>query len=136
MTGVILTSDLDLKKNQELKPGEDFLLEIAELKELTAIVEVREEDLEYVQLNKPVTFRPRQAKLRPYSATVKMILPKIESEPDKPTRTARVQIVVDNRDGKLSPGASGYAKIWSEQIPLYQRLSRELQRLVPFEKFL
>ena len=136
MTGVILTSDLDLKKNQELKPGEDFLLEIAELKELTAIVEVREEDLEYVQLNKPVTFRPRQAKLRPYNATVKMILPKIESEPDKPTRTARVQIVVDNRDGKLSPGASGYAKIWSEQIPLYQRLSRELQRLVPFEKFL
>jgi hypothetical protein len=65
-----------------------------------------------------------------------MILPKIESEPNKPTRTARVQIVVDNRDGKLSPGASGYAKIWSEQIPLYQRLSRELQRLVPFDKFL
>jgi hypothetical protein len=64
-----------------------------------------------------------------------MILPKIESEPDKPTRTARVQIVVDNRDGKLSPGASGYAKIWSEQIPLYQRLSGNFSGWFPLRNF-
>ncbi|MBE9126922.1 MULTISPECIES: efflux RND transporter periplasmic adaptor subunit [unclassified Coleofasciculus] len=136
MAGVVLTSDLDLRKNQELKPGEDFLLEIAELNELTATVDVKEEDLEYVELNKPVTFRPRQAKLRPYSATVKRILPKIQNEPSQPQRLARVQIFVNNSDGKLYPGATGYAKIWSERIPLYQRLGRELMRLVPLERFL
>ncbi len=136
MTGVVLTNDLDLRTNQELKPGAEFLLEIADLNDLTATVEVKEEDLEYVHLNKPVTFRPRQAKLRPYNATVKMILPKIQSDPNKPHRVARVQIVVNNSDGKLFPGASGYAKIWSEQIPLYQRLGREFQRLIPLERFL
>lgn len=31
---------------------------------------------------------------------------------------------------------SRYAKIWSERIPLYQRLGRELMRLVPLERFL
>jgi multidrug efflux pump subunit AcrA (membrane-fusion protein)/Zn-dependent protease len=136
MTGVVLTNDLDLRRNQELKPGAEFLLEIADLNDLTATVEVKEEDLEYVHLNKPVTFRPRQAKLRPYNATVKMILPKIQSDPTKPHRVARVQIVVNNSDGKLFPGASGYAKIWSEQIPLSQRLGREFQRLIPLERFL
>ncbi len=134
--GVILTNDLDLRRNQELKPGEDLLLEIADLTELTATVEIKQEDLEYVEIDKPVTFRPLQAKLRPYKATVKRILPKIQNDPNQLNRVALIQIVVNNSDGKLNPGASGYAKIWSEQIPLYQRLGRELMRLVPLERFL
>ncbi len=47
--GIILTTDLDLRRNQELKPGEDFLLEIADLTELTATVEIKQEDLELPQ---------------------------------------------------------------------------------------
>ncbi|MEQ9551173.1 MAG: efflux RND transporter periplasmic adaptor subunit [Coleofasciculus sp. G3-WIS-01] len=69
IAGVILTNHLDLRQNQELKPTEDFLLEIAELSNLTATVDIKEEDLEYVENHKPVTFRPRQAKLRHYTAT-------------------------------------------------------------------
>jgi len=136
IAGVILTNDLDLRQNQELKPTEDFLLEIAELSTLTATVDIKEEDLEYVENHKPVTFRPRQAKLRPYTATVQRILPQIQHEPSQPQPIAQVEIVVDNSDGKLYPGATGYAKIYSEQIPLYQRLGRELMRLVPLERFL
>jgi putative peptide zinc metalloprotease protein len=136
IAGVILTNDLDLRQNQELKPTEDFLLEIAELSSLTATVDIKEEDLEYVENHKPVTFRPRQAKLRPYTATVQRILPKIHHEPSQPQPIAQVEIVVDNSDGKLYPGATGYAKIYSERIPLYQRLGRELMRLVPLERFL
>ncbi|MFW5666933.1 MAG: efflux RND transporter periplasmic adaptor subunit [Coleofasciculus sp.] len=136
IAGVILTNDLDLRQNQELKPTEDFLLEIAELSSLTATVDIKEEDLEYVENHKPVTFRPRQAKLRPYTATVQRILPKIQHEPSQPQPIAQVEIVVDNSDGKLYPGATGYAKIYSERIPLYQRLGRELMRLVPLERFL
>ncbi|MEQ9236060.1 efflux RND transporter periplasmic adaptor subunit [Coleofasciculus sp. E2-BRE-01] len=136
IAGVILTNDLDLRQNQELKPTEDFLLEIAELSNLTATVDIKEEDLEYVENHKPVTFRPRQAKLRPYTATVQRILPQIQHEPSQPQPIAQVEIVVDNSDGKLYPGATGYAKIYSERIPLYQRLGRELMRLVPLERFL
>ncbi len=136
IAGVILTNDLDLRQNQELKPTEDFLLEIAELSSLTATVDIKEEDLEYVENHKPVTFRPRQAKLRPYTATVQRILPQIQHEPSQPQPIAQVEIVVDNSDGKLYPGATGYAKIYSERIPLYQRLGRELMRLVPLERFL
>ncbi|MFP5274637.1 efflux RND transporter periplasmic adaptor subunit [Coleofasciculus sp.] len=136
IAGIILTNHLDLRQNQELKPTEDFLLEIAELSSLTATVDIKEEDLEYVENHKPVTFRPRQAKLRPYTATVQRILPKIQNEPSQPQPIAQVEIVVDNSDGKLYPGATGYAKIYSERIPLYQRLGRELMRLVPLERFL
>jgi multidrug resistance efflux pump len=135
LTGTVLTSDLDVKKMQELKPGEEFLLQIADLNKLTATVRVREEDLEFFNVGDAVTFRPRQDKLRTYNAQVNAILPKLNPDESQQKHEAWVRIVVDNSDGKLRPSSTGYAKIWSEWIPLYERLGRELLRLWP-ERFL
>jgi putative peptide zinc metalloprotease protein len=135
LTGTVLTSDLDVKKMQELKPGEEFLLQIADLSKLTATVRVREEDLEFFNVGDTVTFRPRQDKLRTYNAQVNAILPKLNPDESQQKHEAWVRIVVDNSDGKLRPSSTGYAKIWSEWIPLYERLGRELLRLWP-ERFL
>jgi multidrug resistance efflux pump len=135
LTGTVLTSDLDVKKMQELKPGEEFLLQIADLSKLTATVRVREEDLEFFNVGDAVTFRPRQDKLRTYNAQVNAILPKLNPDESQQKHEAWVRIVVDNSDGKLRPSSTGYAKIWSEWIPLYERLGRELLRLWP-ERFL
>ena len=136
--GIALTSDLDLKQNQELKPGDNsFLMEIADLTKLTATIEVREEDFEYVERGQTVIFRPLQDKTRQYSATVVEKTLKIQSDPSKPHNLAQVRIVVDNTDGKLIPGSRGYAKISSEQkITLYEHIGREMKRLVPLERFL
>ena len=136
ISGIVLTNDLDKKQFKELRPSDEFLLEIADLKQLTAIVEVREEDMKYVEVGKSVTFRPLLDKLRAYNAKVEQILPQVQIDPNQQKKAVLVRIVVDNTDGQLLPKGSGYAKVWSEWIPLYRRIGREVKRLIPIEKFL
>ena len=133
--GVIITSDLDLKKNQQLKPGDEFL-RIADLRHLTGTVEIREEDSTYVDQNQSVTFRPRQDKVRSYDAKVVDNLLEIKNEPTTSNGMLQVRILVDNNDGKLKVGTNGYAKIFSEEISLYEHFGRELMRLIPLERLL
>lgn len=134
-TGTVLSDDLDLLVGQEVTP-ETVLLRIANLNQLTANVEVKEEDLDYVQTDAEVTFRPRQAKLHPYQAKVERILYDVQPDVTKQRRVAIVRVVIENDDQRLlRPGSTGYAKIFSEWIPLYERLGREIIKLVP-ERFL
>ncbi len=135
IAGTITTRDLDLKLGAKLEVGADFV-EIASLQELTATVTLSEEDAKFASIGQTVTFRPRQDKLKRYEATVAEILPQMESDDLKQKRVAKVRIVIDNADGNLKPKASGYAKIWSEWIPLYQRLGRVIIRLMPIERLL
>jgi multidrug resistance efflux pump len=132
--GTILSSDLDLYLGREVQSDTE-LLQIADLDELTANVEIQEEDLDYVQIGAPVTFRPRQAKLESYDARVEDILYNVEADETKQQRVATVRLVIENPEERLRPGSSGYAKIFSEWIPLYERVGRELLKLIP-ERFL
>jgi multidrug resistance efflux pump len=133
-SGTVITSDLDLLVGQELRP-DTALLQIANLQQLTANVQVKEEDLDYVQSGASVTFRPNQAKLNPYDARVEDVLYSVQTDDTKQQRVATVRVVIENPDGRLRPGSSGYARIFSEWIPLYQRVGREVLKLVP-ERFL
>lgn len=132
--GTIITSDLDLLVGKEVRP-EGALMEIAELSQLVANVEIKEEDLEYVQIGKDVSFRPRQSKLESYGGKVDDILNNVEVDATQQQRVATVRVVIDNPEERLRLGATGYAKIYSERIFLYERLGRELLRLIP-ERFL
>lgn len=132
--GTVITSDLDLLVGKEVRP-EESLLQIADLSQLTANVEIKEEDLTFVQPGAPVTFRPRQAKLETYDARVDDILRNVEVDETQQKRVATVRVVIDNPEERLRPGSSGYAKIFSEWIPLYERVGREILKLVP-ERFL
>ena len=132
--GTVLDDDLDLMLGQEVSP-ESSLLRIAKLAKLTANVEVKEEDLNYFDEGSDVTFRPTSAKLNTYAAEVDKILHDLEPDQTQQRRLATVRLVIDNTDLKLRPGSGGYAKIFSEWIPLYQRLGREVLKLVP-SKFL
>jgi multidrug resistance efflux pump len=133
-SGTVITSDLDLLVGQEIRP-DTALLQIANLQQLTANVQVKEEDLDYVQSGASVTFRPNQAKLNPYAARVEDVLYNVQTDDTKQQRVATVRVVIENPDGRLRPGSSGYARIFSEWIPLYQRVGREVLKLVP-ERFL
>ncbi len=132
--GTVITSDLDLLVGQELRPDAP-LLQIANLRQLTANVQMSEEDLDYVEIGAPVTFRPRQAKLETYQARVEDVLYNVQADDTKQQRVATVRVVIENPNDRLRPGSSGYARIFSEWIPLYQRVGRELLKLVP-ERFL
>jgi multidrug resistance efflux pump len=132
--GTVITSDLDLLVGQELRPDTP-LLQIANLRQLTANVQMSEEDLDYVEIGAPVTFRPRQAKLETYQARVEDVLYNVQADDTKQQRVATVRVVIENPNDRLRPGSSGYARIFSEWIPLYERVGRELLKLVP-ERFL
>jgi multidrug resistance efflux pump len=128
--GTVLDDDLDLKRDQEVTP-ETPLLRIARLDQLTANVQVKEEELTYFSEGAEVTFRPTSAKLNPYDAVVDKILYDVAPDATQQRRLATVRVVIDNSDQQLLPGSGGYAKIFSEWIPLYQRLGREILKLVP-----
>jgi multidrug resistance efflux pump len=132
--GTVITSDLDLLVGQEVRP-ETTLMQVAELSQLTANVEIKEEDLTFVEIGATVTFRPRQSKLDTYSARVEDILYNLESDETQQQQVATVRVVIENPDEQLRPGSSGYAKIFSEWTPLYSRVGRELLKLIP-ERFL
>lgn len=133
MDGVVITPDFALKLGRELKP-EQSLLDIVNLDELTGYVEVDEQDINYVQAGKPVRFRLSHDKLKNFDARVERIIPNVQSDQTKQRRTVAVLIQVSNPDGQLQNGASGYARVYSETIPLYQRVGREILRLFSFER--
>jgi hypothetical protein len=112
-----------------------MLMQVAELSQLTANVEIKEEDLAFVEPGATVTFRPRQSKLDTYSARVEDILHNLETDETQQQRVAIVRVVIENPNEELRPGSSGYAKIFSEWTPLYNRVGRELLKLIP-ERFL
>lgn len=133
MDGVVITPDFALKLGRELKPDQG-LLEIVNLDELTGYVEVDEQDINYVQASKPVRFRLSHDKLKSFDARVERIIPNVQLDQTKQQRTVAVLIQVSNPDGQLQNGSSGYARVYSETIPLYQRIGREILRLFSFER--
>ncbi len=129
-SGTVLDDDLDLMVGQEVTPDSP-LLRIAKLEQLTANVEVNEVELTYFDPGAEVTFRPTSAKLTPYDAEVDKILYDLAPDDTQQRRIATVRLLINNADQQLRPGSGGYAKIVSERIPLYQRLGREVLKLLP-----
>ncbi|MBL1177202.1 HlyD family secretion protein [Pantanalinema sp. GBBB05] len=133
ISGVVITPDFALKLGRELKTDQG-LLEIVKLDELTGYVEIDEQDINYIQNGKPVRFRLSHDKLKSFDARVERTIPNVQSDQTKQRRTVAVLIHVNNPDGQLQNGSSGYARVYSETIPLYQRVGREILRLFSFER--
>lgn len=132
--GTVLDRDLDLRLGEAVTP-DDTLLRIADLNHLLAEVQVKQEDKDFVQPGAAVTFRPDSDKLTAYDATVVKVVPNLEADETQQRRVAIVQVMIDNSEGQLLPNSSGYAKIFSPWMPLYQRIGREVIKLWP-SKFL
>ena len=132
--GTVLDRDLDLRLGEAVTPA-DTLLQIADLDQLTAEVQVKQEDINFVESGATVTFRPDSDKLTAYDATVMQIVPRLEVDQTQQRQVAIAKLMIDNSAGNLRPNASGYAKIFSQWMPLYQRIGREVIKLWP-SKFL
>jgi multidrug resistance efflux pump len=131
VAGRVLGEDLDLVVGQELQPNV-AILRVEDLTELTAHIEIREDDLPYVEIGAPAKFRSQQAKHLVYEARIEAIpYNYLEADVTENRRVATVKLTISNEDESLRPDSSGYAKIFSEWIPLYQRVGREISKLIP-----
>jgi multidrug resistance efflux pump len=130
----VITENLDRFENKHLSAGEP-LLEIVNLTQLTASVKFRQEDADLIEPGAKVRFRPREAVLRDYTATVQEISPVVETDQSQQQRNLTVKIIIDNDDSRLRPGVVGDARLETEPMPIYQNVQREFLKVVPVGKW-
>lgn len=141
ITGTVLADgNLDLREGDLIEPNSSkptALMKIANLQQLVANVKIRQEDIQFVEAGKSVSFRSKQDKLDPYPAEVHAIGKEVTTDKETQKRVVPVQVIVENPQGedRLRPGGTGYAKIYSQDMFLYQRLGQELVRLLPARLF-
>ncbi|ELS34662.1 HlyD family efflux transporter periplasmic adaptor subunit [Pseudanabaena catenata USMAC16] len=134
--GIVYSKDnieLDVLIGQEI-PSSKLIMEIANTDKLLAKVKVDHRDPELVEMNAKVQFRPDQAKHRIYEGTIIDREP-LNNQPDSnnPSNSTEFEIVIynDNPDNpKLAPNAIGYAKIYSKDMLVFQRIQLEFMRLI------
>lgn len=123
------------KKGQELKLGQPLVSIINLQGRLTGVVEIDEHDNTYIQLGKSFRFRPTQNKLRTYEGKVLGKDPSVKStDPTGQKKVVRIAIEVQNPDGELRDGSTGYARIESQDMIWYQRIWRELENILGLER--
>jgi len=132
-SGTVVSSDLDLLNNRNLKAG-DEILSIVDLQQLTASVKINQEDIELVEPQMPVEFKPRNADISSYSAKVLDIPPLVKLDEAGQNPILTVTIAIDNQSDRLRPGLEGYAHIKTEEMRIYQKITREFLKLFPWWK--
>ena len=135
-TGTVITHDLDLRDGRTLEVGEE-ILEVVDLKQLTAEVKIRQEDKDLVNTLAKVRFY-RQGDRQSYSAEVEYssILPVVQTEENQQQPMVKVRIAIDNPEGLLLPGVEGYAHIRCPNLRVYQKVGGEFNKLFNFGKYL
>jgi multidrug resistance efflux pump len=135
--GNVINPDLDKKQKQFIQAG-SLLFEIVNPKQQIVEANVKQEDRLLVKKGQSVTFRPQGMGLLSYKGTVVSIDPVVSPLKDaQQPRTVKVYVSLNKEENLalLQPGVSGVAHIEVESMFLYQKLQRELEKLIPLEKF-
>ncbi len=91
---------------------------IEDLQNLEAEISVSEKDARVLVKGQPITLKPRSLALKTLTATVDRIAPAAQSAALGSPRTVTVYCSVDNSDGLLKTGMTGFARIRSDRQPL------------------
>ena len=94
--GVVV--QMDARQGEYVKTGSK-LYTIVDLSRLWVLFDAYESDLPWLQLNQEVAFRTQSPSGEVFTGKVTFIDPILNTK----TRTARVRVAVDNRDGRLKP---------------------------------
>lgn len=132
--GTVVTQDLD-KKNKQYLPVGSPILEIVDLKQLMLAVQIKPEDIPFIRKGQTVTFRPQGRGLLSYTGTVEKISSTVSSDGVQHPPMTTVYVSLNSSDSSLQPGLPGHAHIEVDSILLYQKLQRDLEKLVPIGKF-
>ncbi|MEM8641870.1 MAG: efflux RND transporter periplasmic adaptor subunit [Cyanobacteria bacterium P01_G01_bin.54] len=131
--GTVTTEDLDLLDGKRLEAGE-VILELADLRQLTATVQVRQEDLFLLGEGQKANFKSDQGEKE--DATVDDISPTIQVETQGAAPMATVEILIENDRGRLLPGGEGYTHIRTKSLPIYRKVLHELDKLLNLDRLI
>ncbi|MCL1466093.1 HlyD family efflux transporter periplasmic adaptor subunit [Argonema galeatum] len=139
ISGIVVSQNLHEKVGKKMPENQD-VLEIANLDKLVALIEVAQTDSDLVKgiFEKPsatVILQPLEPGLSAITTRIEKIEPVLQSDPSGQKQLLRVRAIVDNRQKLFQPNAKVYAQIEVEPIPLYQRVQRELMKLLKIRKY-
>ncbi len=112
MDGIVIAGDLQNAEGMPLKVGET-LLEVAPLDQLRIELSIPEDDVRFTKPDMPTTVRLDAFPFESWNGKIERIHPASELKNDQNVFVAVVPI--ENVDGRLRPGMTGYAKtktIW------------------------
>jgi multidrug efflux pump subunit AcrA (membrane-fusion protein) len=126
--------DFDMLVNKELQAGAE-IMQIYDANKLLGRVKIDQRDNRFVTEDAEVQFRPEQEKSQIYKASINRKPVNISKPEDSnQSRLSEVLIKIDNDNPnrqKLSPNATGYAKIYyNENMSVFRRLQVEFERLL------
>ena len=116
LDGIVIAGDLKNAEGMPLKVGET-LFEVAPLDKLRVELAIPEDDVRYTKPDMPTRIRLDAFPFESWNGKIERIHPASELKNDQNVFVAVVQI--DNSDGRLRPGMTGYAKtntIWRPVI--------------------
>jgi multidrug resistance efflux pump len=132
--GTVLTPDLDLLDQNTVQSGQE-IMRIVNLSQLTATVQVSQEDGNLVQEDQPVVFKVRDPYSPSYRAKVQEISRTIAPDKSGANPMLTLTILIDNPDQILRPGGQGFAHIETGQMRVYQKVQHELNKLFNLDKY-
>lgn len=128
--GQLLTLHLKQKKGSYLEKGE--VLAIAEnTNQVIVQIEVPETDIAYLKETVPMRFRPLAYYHQDVFGKISMIDSQIIEK--RLGRFVNVNAIVENADGRLKSGMTGYAKISGVTMPVWEIISLSLARFAKVE---
>jgi putative peptide zinc metalloprotease protein len=128
--GKIVTRHLKQKIGSYLNRGEKLAI-VENTNQVYAEIEVPESDIGFVAESAHVRARSPAYFNEDISGTVTAIDQNVTEE--RFGRVVRVVTLLDNKDGRLKSGMTGYAKVSSNPLPLWKVLTLSLARFVNVE---
>ncbi len=130
ISGQVLTAHSERLVGRYVERGDSLLL-LADLSTMQLEIPVPEKEVADVRLGADVQFKSRSLPGRTYAGKVVAVAPAAEAGAHQ--RTVLVRSELDNRDGTLRPGTTGFAKILCGPRPLGNILSRRVVRMLRTE---
>jgi multidrug resistance efflux pump len=126
------TSEFDNLEGREIQSSSPIML-IANTKQLVAKIEIDRKDRELAEKGAVVKFRSHSARDKSYEGKISRNDPKYNTStvPNQSSTTIEVSFIVENPEENLLVGETGHAKIYTEDMFLFQRIGWEISRLIP-----
>ncbi len=128
--GNILTLHLKQKINSFLEKGELFA-EVENATQVTAEIEIPESDIAHISNTARVRVKPASYHSTSFYGTVTTIDRGITTQPYG--NVVRVIALIENENGELRTGMTGFAKIEAETIPVWKAFSLSILRFINVE---
>jgi putative peptide zinc metalloprotease protein len=130
MDGTIVTLHLKQKEGKFLGQGEPFAL-VEDASQMRAEIRIPESDAGFVETGAKVIVRTKTFPDKKFTGVVQQVDVDVTDEAYGNVVTAVAML--ENPDGRLKSGMTGYAKIESESLPVWQVFTRPIWRFIQVE---